>query len=148
MPRKNAFTEDSRSVQAHSAIIQSVIGRMAANSSACKGWCIALVSAILVVVADKGRPEYALIALIPASLFLLLDAYYLSLERRFRNSYNDFITKLHKGKLSSDDLFDVGPEGPGVKAFLTSLVSFSVWPFYLALVATIFVVKALVIPAA
>jgi hypothetical protein len=51
---------------------------MAANSASCKGWCIAITSAILVLVADKSKPDYALIALIPILLFLALDAYYLA----------------------------------------------------------------------
>jgi hypothetical protein len=44
------------------------------------------VSAILVIAADKGKPQYTLIGVIPTFLFLVLDTYYLSLEKRFRGS--------------------------------------------------------------
>ena len=54
---------------------------MAENSRSCKVWCVTLVSAVLVLVARTEKPEYALIALIPAVLFLILDTYYLALER-------------------------------------------------------------------
>ncbi|MGN2393596.1 hypothetical protein ACTFO6_19145, partial [Pelomicrobium sp. G1] len=76
-------------MQAHPSIAQAVIQRMASNSASCKAWCITLVAAILVIVADKGKPKYALIAVIPTVLFLVLDAYYLALERCFRVSYNE-----------------------------------------------------------
>ena len=99
MPGKGEYGENSQAVQAHLSITQSVIQRMASNSTSCKTWCITLVSAILVVVADKGKPRYALIAVIPTVLFLVLDCYYLALERMFRRSYNSFIDKLHQGEV-------------------------------------------------
>lgn len=49
---------ESGAVQSYLGILQRVINRMAANSSACKTWCIALVSAIVVITADKGKPVY------------------------------------------------------------------------------------------
>ena len=52
-----SLDETSPSVQAHLGIIQGVIQRMATNSAACKTWCITIVSAILVVVADKQNPN-------------------------------------------------------------------------------------------
>ena len=125
--------EESPGVQAHLSILQSVIQRMAANSASSKTWCIALVSAVLVIVADKGRPSFALIAAIPTILFLFLDAYYLTLERRFRKSYNAFIQKLHQGGIVPTDLYAVDPAGTAANEFCRSLSSFSIWPFYAAL---------------
>jgi hypothetical protein len=98
------FKENSQAVQSHLTIYQNVIQRMASNSASAKAWCITLVSAILVIVADKSKPQYTMIAYIPTLLFLVLDTYYLGLEKGFRNSYNDFIRKLHKGKIKDDDL--------------------------------------------
>ena len=63
---------NSQAVQSHLSITQSVIQRMATNSSACKAWCITVVSAILVIVADKGKSQYAYIAIIPNILFFVL----------------------------------------------------------------------------
>src|SRR2546425_4593734 len=90
-------------------ILQSVISRMATNSSNCKTWCVTLVSAIVVIIADKGKPDYVWISVVPIALFLLLDTYYLSLEREFRGVYNDFIRKLHFGNATVDDVFYVAP---------------------------------------
>jgi len=145
MGGENEFKENSQAVQAHLSITQSVIQRTAANSTSCKAWCITLVSAILVIVADKGRPQYALIAIIPTILFLALDTYYLSLEKMFRHSYNSFIEKLHSGKVVAADLYAVSPSGHTLKTLYSSLRSFSIWPFYLSLLVMIWLVKAIVI---
>ena len=134
------YRENSQAVQAHLGIMQSVIQRMASNSSSCKAWCIALASAVLVV-ADKSKPEYAWIAVIPTLLFLTLDAYYLALERAFRDSYNAFIDKLHGGRIEPTDLYAVIPSGSSFRQFLGALGSFSVWPMYVTLLAMIYVAK-------
>lgn len=138
------FRENSEAVQAHLTITQSVIQRMASNSASCKTWCITLVSAILVVVADKGKPQLALIALIPILLFLALDTYYLALEKMFRNAYNVFIDKLHKGDINASDVYAVAPVGSWPRTLAVSLRSFSVWPFYLTLFAMTLIAKHVV----
>lgn len=145
MTEPSQFTESSQSVQAHLQITQAIIQRMASNSSQCKAWCITLVSGILVVVADKGKPQYAFIAFIPALLFLVLDAYYLSLERMFRQSYNAFIEKMHNGTLAASDLYAVSPRGDLFDTFFSSIFSFSIWPFYTTLLGMVFLAKWLVL---
>ena len=134
MNEQSDFNEESSSVQSHLGIMQDVIQRMAENSRSCKVWNITLVSAILVFVVRVEKPDYVLIALVPTILFLILDTYYLALERAFRESYNDFIRKLHEGSLAKTDLFTVAPTGSVPRHFLSSLLSFSIWPFYPTLV--------------
>jgi hypothetical protein len=133
MSDEEEYKVDSQAVQAHLNILQSVIQRMASNSASSKTWCITLVSAILVIVADKGKTKYALLAVIPIFLFLFLDAYYLALEKGFRNSYNEFISKLHSKQICSIDLFAVAPKGKLPLLFLEALKSPAIWPFYLIL---------------
>jgi len=136
---------ESPSIQTHLGILQNVIQRMASNSSACKAWCVTLVSAVLVIVADKGKPDYAWIAMLPTVVFASLDAYYLALEKAFRNSYNDFISKLHKKSLTENDLYSVGPKGNMSKLQFESVKSFSVWGFYISLAVLIVITKHLAI---
>lgn len=136
---------ESASIQTHLGILQSVIQRMAANSAACKAWCVTLVSAILVIVADKGKPEFAYIALLPTVVFLALDAYYLALEKAFRNTYNDFIRKLHRNTLTQSDLYSVQPIGNLSKLQFEAIKSFSVWVFYLSLIVLIYIAKVIAI---
>lgn len=145
MTEDNEYRENSQAVQAHLNVTQSVIQRMASNSASCKAWCITLVSAILVIVADKEKPQYALIAIIPTVLFLVLDTYYLALERMLRQVYNSFIDKLHKGEVVASDLYAVTATGNLFRAFFSSLLSFSIWPFYATLLTMIWIVKVVVI---
>lgn len=137
--------ETSPSVQAHLGVLQNIIQRMAANSTASKTWCITLVSAILVIVADKGKPQYAFIALIPTILFLALDAYYLALEKGFRNSYKNFVKKIHDGTATADDLYAISPHGNQSSLQVEALKSFSVWGFYVTLTIMIYIAKSVVI---
>lgn len=136
---RHALKESSEAVQTHLNICQGIIQRMATNSTSCKAWCIALVSAILVVVADKHVPNYVLIGVLPTALFYVLDAYYLGLERCFRRSYNSFIGKVHDQGIEAEDLFIMQPTGSVWQETLISLWSFSTFPFYV----TLFVVIAL-----
>lgn len=136
---------DAASIQTHLGIIQNVIQRMASNSSASKAWCVTLVSAILVIIADKGKPEYAYIAFLPTLVFAALDVYYLALEKAFRNSYNEFISRLHRKSLTHEDLYSVAPKGNMSLLQWQSFKSFSVWGFYASLGVLIFTAKIVAI---
>jgi hypothetical protein len=136
-PRASVFKENDQAVHAHLSIAQSVIQRMATNSAACKTWCITLVSAILVIVMQGGKPTFSLLALLPTVLFFFLDTYYLSLEQRCRNSYNSFIDKLHSRKIVAEDLYAVVAQGKPFPTFVQKFLSFAIWPFYVGLTAVI-----------
>ncbi len=141
----NSINESSPSIQTHLGILQSVIQRMATNSSSSKAWCITIVSAILVIVADKSKPEFAWIAILPTFLFMCLDIYYLGLEKGFRDSYNSFVKKLHEGTISPEDLYSVLPEGSQSKHQWESFKSFSVWGFYTGLFILVAITKSVVL---
>ena len=128
---------DSSAVQTHLTIIQDVIRRMATNSRSCKVWCVTLISATLIFVARTDVPEHALLAFAPTLLFCLLDAYYLALERAFRNSYVAFVGKLHDSTLQLTDLYEVKPTGMGMELTGRCLGSVSIWLFYLFVSLTI-----------
>jgi len=138
---KVALNAESSSVQTHLTIMQRVIERMADNSRACKVWCVTLVSASLILVARIDRPNYILFVFVPIVLFLILDTYYLALERAFRDSYNDFVSNLEKGNLVSSDLYVVKPTGSIPKVFLRSLTSFSIYIFYPILALSILIIR-------
>ena len=141
----NFLDESSPSVQAHLGILQGVIQRMAANSSQCKAWCIAIVSAILVIVADKSKPDYAWIALLPTIIFLALDSYYLALEKGVRESYNQFVARIHEKGLTPSDLYSVVPAGNMNDHQIASLKSFSVWGFYGGLILLLVIARYVVL---
>ena len=130
MAQDRNLNEESSAVQAHLSIMQGVIQRMAENSRSSKLWCVTIVSAVLVLVARTGNPHHTLIAVFPIVLFLVLDTYYLALERAFRSSYDSFVDKLHGERLTLDDLYKVRPGGSIPHHFFASLRSFSIWVFY------------------
>ena len=128
---------ESSAVQAHVEIMLDVIKRTAANSRSCKLWCVTVVSATLVLVSNTETSSHALLAIAPTVLFLILDAYYLTLEHGFRRSYDTFVARLHAGKLYSNSLYSVTQCGSINRCFVTSLMSFSIWPFYLSVAVTV-----------
>lgn len=136
---------ESAATQSYLGILQGVISRMAANSASAKTWCIALVSAVVVIIADKGKPDFVWISVIPIVLFFFLDSYYLGLEQQVRELYNDFVRKLHAAEATLEDTFAVKPsEGVGdtLEATLVAARSISVWPFYGLLALMLVIVKA------
>jgi hypothetical protein len=68
--------------------LQSIIERLAGNSFVIKGWAVTLSSALLgFSVEDSDSAVIAYLAILPTVVFYLLDAYYLALERKFREKY-------------------------------------------------------------
>ena len=137
---------ESSAVQTHLTIVQDVIRRMAENSRSCKVWCVTLVSATLVLLAQTGNPQNVLLALAPAVLFLILDTYYLALERGFRNAYDAFVGKLHSSDVTLADLYVVKPNGAILALFLQCLPSFSIWPFYLMVAVMVALARIVIAP--
>lgn len=92
------FMESGENKRTHLKLIQDVIKRMAGNSFLLKGWSITLVVAIVSVSVGvdveliQGRTTrfyLLLISLFLVVVFWLLDAYYLSQERAYRDLYNE-----------------------------------------------------------
>ena len=124
------FDFETPAVQSHLEMMQGVIQRMAENSRSCKLWSITALSAVLFLAVRTGTPWHTLIALVPLFLFLLLDVYYLSLERRFRCSYKRVLTKLRDGTYSEDDAYQIIPVDLTVRILMKSLSSPSVYLYY------------------
>ena len=137
----------SPAVHTHLTIMQSAIKWMAENSRSCKLWCVTLVAAVLVLVARTGKSEHALIALAPTALLYVLDAYYLAIERGFRESYNNFVEDVHAGQPAyASEIYIVERHGSIAKGTLWAMFrSFSVLPFYLMVVITIILAWTLVL---
>ena len=135
---------DSSAVQSYLSILQGVISRMASNSASCKTWCITIVSAILVLLARNSDANLLYVAIIPVILFCILDAYYLGLERSFRQRYNQFVEKLHSENATIHDIYLLTPpkENSGaISSTFGSLFSFSVLPFYVILGGLVMIIK-------
>ena len=124
------FDPRESAVQSHLEMLQGVIQRMADNSRSCKLWSITALSAVLFLAARTGVPWYTLIALVPLSLFFLLDIYYLSLERRFRGTYEDMLEKLRNRTYGPEDVYRIVPAGFSIRILMKCLRSPSVYLYY------------------
>ena len=141
MNKQDNLSAGSPAIHTHLTIVQGVIQRMADNSRSCKLWCVTLVSAVLFFTVRTESPEHALVALIPLAALLSLDAYYLALERGFRDSYDSFVQKLHNNNATLPDLFTVVPSPPSsLRRLPGRLLSPSIYVFYIPLATTLLVV--------
>lgn len=69
-------------------MVQEIVTRMARNSFSLKGWVVTIITGVFVLAAKEATVSYFLLSYIPIVLFWFLDAYYLSMERRYRHLYN------------------------------------------------------------
>ena len=140
----SALSYDSAAVHAHLGHLQGIIGRMSASSHSCKFWCVALISAVLVILGLGREPsepvadEQVLLAALPAVVMLLLNMYYHSQELRFRDAYNDFVKDLHAGQVHPEALFEIGKGEGAFCRWLRSVCSFSILPFYIMIGLIVF----------
>ena len=140
------FAAGASDVPSHLEMLQRVIQRMAENSRSCKLWSITALSAVLFLAARTGVPWYTLIALVPLSLFFLLDVYYLSLERRFRGSYECMLEKLRSGTYGLGDVYQIVPVDFSIGILMKCLRSPSVYLYYplaLAIAGAVFAAQCL-----
>lgn len=112
----------------HLEFIENIIKRMAENSLSMKKFCVATNSSIFII-AFKGEVEkfstfeLLFVAFILTVIFACIDAYYLSLERHFRNFYIDVNSR-------SEIDYSIGENGKASENFCCAFWSKSVIGFY------------------
>lgn len=123
---ESKYSED---VRQHLSFIQGVITRMNSNSFSMKGWMVAIVSALLAVYATNATNCYSYVyfiaAIVADIIFCFLDAFYLKMEKQYRDLYDTVRKKL------SDTDFDMDATGSD-KTMCDALKSTSVWVLYFA----------------
>lgn len=130
------MTEDER---LYLQFIQNNISRMNTNSSQVKGWCIAIVAALLAIYADKNNPLFIWFCLFPIIMFCILDAFYLQQEHKFRGMYEDYVD----GKENKPQVYKMPVKlyEKGVSGFLRALKSWSVCPFYIFMIFSLLMIQ-------
>lgn len=125
------MTEDERN---YINLLNDAINRMASNSANAKSFLVAIVAALIAIqMPNKNNAYVILSALLPTVLFYMMDCYYLSLEKRFRNLQSAFIKKEtdDNGNLIAGlyqyNIYDIKGKQPLWKA----VMSWSTTPFYL-----------------
>lgn len=125
----------------HLEFIQLVITRMNVNSFLLRGWAVTLVAALFAFAAKDTNIDYVLITYISTPLFWILDGYYLSQERKYRDLYN-----IIRNKQEEDIDFDMNATVTNSikNSWLSSTFSVTQIIFYGTLIAITLVVMFLI----
>jgi hypothetical protein len=121
--------------------VQGIIGRMAANSASCKNYCVSLVVGVLALGQVQQYKALLYLAYVPILMLGLLDAYYLSLERYFKEQFKAFVADWHTDTLKHEHLFVICPfdkKSKGLYKMIRACGSYSIFPFYGALLLIVF----------
>ncbi|ELY1980188.1 hypothetical protein SL053_002295 [Flavobacterium psychrophilum] len=125
----------------HLEFLQLVITRMNVNSFFLRGWSVTLVSALFAFAAKDTNINYVLITYISTPLFWVLDGYYLSQERKYRDLYN-------KIRLTEEKDIDFDMNATQVNSnknsWLTSIFSITQIIFYGTLIGITLIVMFII----
>jgi len=124
-----------QSIQTYLGFAQSIIARLAGNSANAKTWCVTLVAGLLALAAGKEANwvMFLKVSYLPVVLFCFIDMYYLYLERFFRAKYEEIRQKAIGDGVPDGELFHFrGPATTFCSEMVGTILSPSIWPFYLA----------------
>ena len=98
------------------------INRIANNSFLIKGWTITLTTVIVGIMSTRDDLSYkvAFLVLIPIVIFALLDAYYLSIERKMKKRFAEVVDSFNEGRLNEIKMYQISTKQP-------SNISDTVW---------------------
>lgn len=111
----------------HLEFIQNVITRMNSNSFLIKGWAITLVSALFALAAKDANFKFVIISYIPIVIFWILDGFYISQERQYRDLYKEVAAKAEN---AIDFNMDASGFCKGDRIWVAGVFSKTLLPFY------------------
>lgn len=135
--------ENMENKRKHLEFIQEVINRMASNLFFLRGWTITLIAALLAIFVKGSDSHYIIYFLLALTLvFWILDGYFLSQERLYRDLYND-VRKLSEAKI--DFSMDISSYKKYKKnTLIYSMFSTTLLIFYLPLIAAAITIAYLI----
>lgn len=120
----------------HLQMIQSVIGRLASQSTVIKGWSITLTAALLGLAATIDRAVLVIVAAYAIATFAVLDAYYLGLERAYRAHYRAAAD-------AAQPMWSLDVPKLGFRSVVHALCSPAIWLLYGTSLVTVLIVGLL-----
>lgn len=117
----------------HLKFIEAVIDRMCRCSFFLKGWAVTLMTAVFAMAVNKcsiEQKEIIMISVVPVVIFWILDAYYLTQEKLYRDLYNEVSSK-------NEIDFNMQTEKISYSGFFSKLKSIGESGFYGALIIII-----------
>jgi hypothetical protein len=133
------MSEKVESKLKHLEFIQQIITRMNVNSFLLRGWSVTLVSALFAFATKDSNIEYILITYISTPLFWVLDGYYLSQERKFRNLYKK-VSLLENDKID----FSMKTTNTNENSWVSSILSKTEIIFYGTLIGITLIVMFII----
>lgn len=132
---ENKFSDDER---LYFELLQNNIGRMNSNSAQAKGWCIAIVSALLAIYSQTENACFLWFCLLPIAFFCFIDTLYLQQEHKFIEMYNSYI----KNENNKPKVFEMPMKNysKSLKGFFKAFFSWSVVFVYPAMAIIISVI--------
>lgn len=131
---------DGEDKRKHLEFVQGVINRMASNSFLFKGWSITIIAGISAFAAKDSNSALMVVPIVSTLLFWGVDAYYLMLERAFRDLYNSVANK----PVNSID-YSMKPEGISASAWVKVLFGRPVLVLFYSTVLVMLVLLAFAI---
>lgn len=128
----------------HLEFIQQVISRMASNLFYLRGWIITLIAGILVLLTQKDAGLFPFIFLILVIIiFWGYDAYFLALERKYRDLYDE-VRKMEEDKIDFSmniGKFNVLKKNSMIFCAFSNTLLFFYCPLLLSVLYVIFFLK-------
>lgn len=124
----------------HLEFIQLTITRMNVNSFLVKGWLITLVAAIFVLSEKDANTLFLWFAPVATVLFWILDGFFVSTERKYRDLY-DKVRELTEDKI--DFSMDTKSFQGGKNSFFLSAFSLTLLLFYPFIIASSLIAAAI-----
>lgn len=111
----------------HLEFIQNIITRMNSNSFLIKGWTITIVSALYALAAKDSNFSYVYVSLMSVLIFWILDGFYISQERQYRELYKMVSSK---NETEIDFNLDASIFCNGKRTWIAGFFSKTLVPFY------------------
>ena len=127
----------------HLELIQGVINRLSTNSFLLKGWSVVLVSALFAFSAADSRPDFVLFAFIPATVFWVLDGFFLWQEQLYRKLYDH--VRILKDEDVDFSMNAMSLKEDGKVTWISATLSKTLIPFHGVLIFAIIVVMFLIL---
>lgn len=133
--------KNQESVYTYLEFLQNVISRMGTNSANIKALTAVVYTIFVTIFIENENEQYWWFGLIIVLIGMIMDTYYLALERMYRKKYNDFVSKINDGKIDEKEIFDMNPKSTYLKfeifaVMLESFNSFSIIAFYILFIIT------------
>src|SRR4051812_40147796 len=110
----------------HLEMLQSVITRMAGYGASFKSYCITVTTTVIGFGFTLHRPIVSALAILPILAFVLADAQYLRVERRFRGLFN----LVRADSWEQAPSFEINLQHAPAEPLLNAVTSWSILGFY------------------